>query len=511
LTGRVGFEEAVVDVRLLTKINAPTALQPTALKSTFDLCSSVTESCRKGLIDPLRVVRHNSASYAFGKAEIPRAANARARMKAGSLGSLPKQPEGGRERDPALKAKPKPLSAATIADSSQSLEVSVVIPCLNEADTIGSCVIKAQQALLKHGIVGEIVVVDNGSSDNSATIAEGLGARVVRVENRGYGNALIGGIASAQGKFIVMGDADGSYDFQEIPLFLSKLREGYDLVQGCRLPSGGGTIIPGAMPFLHRWGGNPLFSLMAQRWFRAPIHDVYCGMRGFRRDAYERLDQQCTGMEFATEMIVKASLFGLKIAEVPITLHRDGRVQQTRHLKTIRDGWRTLRFFLIYSPRWLFFIPGAVLIMLGLVGYGVSLPGLKVRGVGFDVHTLLFSSLSILCGYQAILFAVFTKMFAIGEGLMPEDPRFKRIFDFANLERGLAFAAVAFLIGLALLAASLNQWRIADFGRLDYAHTMRWAIPGVMLTGLGFQTILSSFFISILGMRRRVMDKPHTG
>lgn len=242
-----------------------------------------------------------------------------------------------------------PLKKLSSANAQERIELSVVIPCLNEADTIAGCVNKARQAIRENGIVAEIIVADNGSTDESADIAKRMDVRVVPVATRGYGSALMGGIASAKGRFIIMGDADGSYDFEQIPRFLDKLREGYDLVQGCRLPAGGGTVLPGAMPFLHRWGGNPLFSLIAQRWFHAPIHDVYCGMRGFRREAYERLDQQCTGMEFATEMIVKASLFGLRIAEVPITLHRDGRSQHSRHVKTFSDGWRTLRFLDLQS------------------------------------------------------------------------------------------------------------------------------------------------------------------
>ncbi len=213
-------------------------------------------------------------------------------------------------------------------------------------------------------------------------------------------------------------------------------------------------------------------------------------------------------MEFATEMIIKASLYGLSIAEVPITLHPDGRQQHTPHLRTIRDGWRTLRFFLIYSPQWLFFIPGAVFVLLGLVGYGLALPGITIGHVTFDAHTLLFASLAILCGYQAIVFAIFTKTFAIGEGLLPEDPRFSRLFDVINLERGLLVATIAILIGLGLLLGAVNQWRVASFGHLNYAITMRWVIPGATLTALGFQTVLSSFFVSILGMRRRRILAP---
>src|SRR6185369_1476388 len=288
-----------------------------------------------------------------------------------------------------------------------------------------------------------------GSTDGSQGIAKRLGARLVQVTAKGYGNALMGGIAAARGRFVIMGDADDSYDFLEIPRFVEKLRDGYDLVQGCRLESGGGKIMPGAMPFLHRWCGNPMFSAMARSWFHAhAVHDVYCGLRGFTREFYQRLNQRCTGMEFATEMIIKASLFGEKIAEVPITLHPDGRKSHAPHLKTFRDGWRTLRFFLMYSPRWLFVIPGMVLIVAGLIGYAFAMPGIQVEGVTFDAHTLLFASLALLCGYQSVLFAILTKTFAIGEGLMPEDPFFLSFFRVVNLERGLMFAAVAVLVGL---------------------------------------------------------------
>jgi glycosyltransferase involved in cell wall biosynthesis len=389
------------------------------------------------------------------------------------------------------------------ADETLSLEVSVVMPCLNEADTLETCLIKAQRALREHEIPGEIIVADNGSTDGSQAIATRMGARVVQVESKGYGNALMGGIAAARGKFVVMGDADDSYDFLEIPMIIEKLQVGYDLVQGCRLPSGGGKVLPGAMPLLHRWWGNPMFSSMSRRMFHAPIHDVYCGMRGFTKEFYDRLNPRCTGMEFATEMIIKASLYGERIAEVPITLYPDGRKSHAPHLKTFRDGWRTLRFFLIYSPRWLFLMPGVLLVLLGLIGYGLAMPGLMVMGVAFDAHTLLFASLAILCGYQSILFAVFSKTFAIAEGLMPEDWRMTQFFKIVNLERGLIIAVVALLIGLALLVSAVNQWRLADFGNLDYASTMRWVVPGMTLTALGFQTILSSFFTSILGLRTR--------
>ncbi|MDQ3253201.1 MAG: glycosyltransferase family 2 protein, partial [Acidobacteriota bacterium] len=264
------------------------------------------------------------------------------------------------------------------------------------------CIQKAKRSLQEHRIGGEIIVADNGSTDGSQAIATRLGARVVHVEAKGYGNALMGGIAAARGRFIIMGDADDSYDFLEVPKFVEKLREGFDLVQGCRLPAGGGTVMPNAMPFLHRWWGNPMFSLMARTWFRVPIHDVYCGLRGFTKELYERLDQRCTGMEFATEMIIKSSLSRVRIAEVPITLYPDGRKSHAPHLKTFRDGWRTLRFFLVYSPRWSFLIPGALLILLGFIGYGLAMPGVTLRAVSFDAHTLLFASLAMLLGYQSV-------------------------------------------------------------------------------------------------------------
>jgi glycosyltransferase involved in cell wall biosynthesis len=394
------------------------------------------------------------------------------------------------------------LEPQGVFDASE-LELSVVMPCLNEADTLATCIEKAQRAMREHGIAGEVIVADNGSTDGSVEIARRCGARVVHVAAKGYGNALMGGIAAARGRYVIMGDADDSYDFLQIPRFVAKLREGYDLVQGCRLPSGGGSIAPGAMPFLHRWWGNPMFSHMVRLWFHAPIHDVYCGLRGFTKELYNSLDQRCTGMEFATEMIIKSSLYRRKIAEVPITLHPDGRKAHKPHLKTFRDGWRTLRFFLMYSPRWLFLFPGVLLILAGLLGYAVAMPGLTILGATLDAHTLLFASVAILCGHQSILFAIFTKVFAISEGLMPPDSRLNRFFDYINLERGLLLSVLSLLSGTALLAITVIQWWMAGFGRMDYAQTMRLVIPGATLTALGFQTMLASFFVSILGMRRK--------
>lgn len=385
----------------------------------------------------------------------------------------------------------------------QGLEASVVLPCLNEADTLAICIRKAKAALVRDEIAGEIIVADNGSIDGSQQIAIAEGARLIDVKEKGYGSALIGGISASRGRYVIMGDADDSYDFGELGKFVAKLREGNDLVQGCRLPRGGGTIMPGAMPFLHRWVGNPGLTYLVQRWFRAPVNDVYCGMRGFSRELFERLDQRCTGMEFAVEMIVKSSLRRERIAEVPITLSPDGRRSHPPHLKTFRDGWRTLRFFLMFSPRWLFLYPGVLFIVAGLVGYVLALPGVSLGGVTFDAHTLLFATLAIIVGYQAVLFAIFTKTFAMAERLMPEDPRMMRFFELVYLERGIALAMFSILSGAVLLLLAVNHWRLVNFGALNYAETMRLVIPGSALVALGFQTLLSSFFVSILGMARR--------
>jgi glycosyltransferase involved in cell wall biosynthesis len=387
-------------------------------------------------------------------------------------------------------------------------EFSVVIPCLNEADTLEICLKKIRKAFDENKINGEIIVADNGSTDDSVGIAERFGGvRVVHVTEKGYGSALMGGIGAARGKYVLMGDADDSYDFAEIPRYLAKLKEGYDLVMGCRLPKGGGRVEKQAMPFLHRWWGNPMFSFMARLWFKSPLNDVHCGMRAFTKKFYNEIDQRCSGMEFATEMTIKASLYGHKIAEIPITLHKDGRQSHAPHLKTFRDGWRHLRLYAMYTPRWLFLLPGLFFVLLGILGYAAALPQLKLNlfqtPVTFDVHTLLFSSLFILSGFQVILFAFFTKIFAISEGLLPKDPKMNKLFDFINLERGLIAGSVVLLAGFALLAFAVNDWRLAHFGALDYSRTMRFVIPGSMLTAIGVQSVFSSFFASILGLKRK--------
>lgn len=383
------------------------------------------------------------------------------------------------------------------------MEVTILMPCLNEADTLEVCIQKAWKGLEAAGADGEVLVADNGSTDDSVQIAERCGARVVHVAEKGYGNALMAGIESAKGQFVIMGDADDSYDFLEIPRFVEKLRAGADLVQGCRLPAGGGTVKSGAMPFLHRWWGNPMFSLLARVWFGAPIHDVYCGLRGFRKDYQQALQQRCTGMEFATEMIIKASLRRAKIEEVPITLHPDGRKAHAPHLKTFRDGWRTLRFFLMCSPKWLFLVPGGILILLGCLGAALAIPSVTIGPATFEAHTLLFASLSVLIGYQSVVFALMTKSFAMNEGFLPNDPKLVGFFRFATLEKGLVVGGIMALTGFAVLLGAAVSWQQANFGPLDYGSTMKWVIPGATMAALGVQTMLFSFLVSMTGIGRK--------
>lgn len=386
---------------------------------------------------------------------------------------------------------------------SGAVELSVVMPCLNEADTLAACISKAQRAMKDNGIVGEVVIADNGSSDGSPDIALQLGARLIRVPTRGYGSALMAGIEASRGRFVLMGDADDSYDFLDLPKFVDKLRQGYELVQGCRLESGGGRVLPGAMPLLHRRLGNPMFSTLARWWFHAPIHDVNCGMRAFAIAHYRRLNQQCLGMEFAVEMIVKSTFAGARIAEVPITLHPDGRRSHPPHLRTFRDGWRTLRFYLLYSPRWLFLVPGFLLMGLGALGYATVFGGGALGHVSFETNTLVFASGALITGYQAVLFAIFAKVFAISEHLMPEDARIRRLFRVFNLERGLLAGLAALIAGAGLLIVSLVVWSSRGFGPMGESETLNFVLPGMTLAVLGVQTVLSSFFLSLLGMRRQ--------
>jgi len=385
-------------------------------------------------------------------------------------------------------------------NESSTLELSIVMPCLNEAETLSICIQKAQQSLLKHDVKGEILVADNGSTDGSQEIARKMGARLIEVPDKGYGSALRGGVAAARGEYIIMGDADDSYNFSELSPFIQKLREGYDLVMGNRFE---GTIKPGAMPALHKYVGNPVLTGIGRLLFSSQTGDFHCGLRAFRKDALEKLNLRTTGMEFASEMVVKATLHRMRVAEVPITLYPDGR-SRPPHLRSWHDGWRHLRFMFLYSPRWLFLYPGLMLMIIGAMISVWLLPGPKTIGtVTFDVNTLLYGGLAIIIGFEAINFAVFTKVFAISEGLLPEDPRLNKVFHFIKLETGLIVGIVLVLAGLIGSIYVLDIWKTRSFGPLEYSHTLRVVIPaGISLT-LGSQTILSSFFLSILGLKRR--------
>jgi glycosyltransferase involved in cell wall biosynthesis len=399
-----------------------------------------------------------------------------------------------------LNSKAPPKLAAPHSNSSTALELSVVMPCLNEGLTVGTCVRKAFDTMEQLGIQGEVIVADNGSTDGSQSIAAELGARVVPIETRGYGSALRGGIAAARGRFVIMGDSDDSYDFTALGAFLSKLKEGADLVMGNRFRGG---IRPGAMPFLHRFLGNPGLSRLGRLFFKCPVGDFQCGLRGFRKDAIDKLNLQTSGMEFSTEMVVKATLFNLRIAEIPTVLSPDGR-DRPPHLRTWRDGWRYLRFLLLYSPRWLFLYPGMGLFMLGVAVGAWLLPGPRTIGsVVFDYHTLLFGAMAILIGFQSINFAVFSKIFATSEGLLPEDLRLNRLYRYVTLEVGLVTGALLILFGAGMWLFGLSYWRSHAFGPLDPDKTLRVVVPGFVSLTLGVQIVLSSFFLSVLGMRSR--------
>ena len=388
------------------------------------------------------------------------------------------------------------------------MELSIVIPCLNEAETLARCIESARLGLQRAGVRGEIIVADNGSTDGSQAIAEKLGVRLVPVAEKGYGSALRGGIQAASGKWILMGDADDSYDFSEADRFVKKFQEGFELVMGCRLPVGGGTILPGAMPWKNRRLGNPVLSFIGRLFFKCPAHDFHCGLRGFTKAAFEKMDLQTTGMEFASEMVIKSTFKQLKIAEVPVTLRPDGR-SRPPHLKPWRDGWRHLRFMLLFSPRWLFLVPGIFLSALGVIFAGaLSLNDIKIGGVAFDVGTLAVACMTVIIGFQLVAFAFFTKVFAIAEGLLPDDPKFSRTFKFFTLEKGIAFGLLVLLAGLVLLVWALWIWRRANFGDLQPAENLRRLIPAVTLIVLGVQTVFSSFFMSALGLKTASRKPP---
>jgi glycosyltransferase involved in cell wall biosynthesis len=390
-------------------------------------------------------------------------------------------------------------SAAAVAGSAP-VELTVVMPCLNEAETLAVCVDKALAALAANGISGEVVVADNGSTDGSQAIAAEHGARVVPVPVRGYGAALNAGILAARGKYVLMGDADDSYEFAHIPRFLTALRGGADLVMGNRFKGG---IGPKAMPPLHKYLGNPVLSFLGRALFHAPIGDFHCGMRAFRKDAYERLGLRTTGMEFASEMVVKASLLGQTIVEVPTTLQKDGR-SRPPHLKTWRDGWRHLRFLLMYSPRWLFLFPGLALMVAGLGLMAWLLPAERPLGhVNLGVDTLAYAAAAVLLGFQLVFFGVAAKVFATTEGLLPEDPDFDSWFRYITLETGLMVGVLLVLAGVGIAVSSVVSWSHTGYGPLPPVQMMRRTLPAMLCLMLGTEVCFASFFLSLLGLKRR--------
>jgi glycosyltransferase involved in cell wall biosynthesis len=397
-----------------------------------------------------------------------------------------------------VEARSTPVPAS---DRSSEPELSVVMPCLDEARTIGICIRKAQGSFERLGIHGEVVVADNGSTDGSREIAEELGARVVPVTERGYGAALTGGIAAARGRWVIMGDADDSYDFADLEPFVRRLQEGYDLVGGNRFKGG---IREGAMPWLHRYLGNPVLSFVGRRLYGTALGDIYCGLRGFDREKIAALDIHSNGMEFAIEMVVKATLADLRVTEVPTTLSQDAEGREP-HLNTWRDGWRSIQLLLLYSPKWLFLYPGLFLLLFGIAGMAWLLPDDRAIGaVGFDVSSLLYFALAVVVGLQAVYFFVTARWFGITEGLLPDDPRIRRLIEpRGRLEVALVLGVLLVAGGLGLSLYALMTWNRAGFGPLDYPDTLRIVIPGAMLIACGMQTVLSALFLSILRLRRR--------
>ena len=380
----------------------------------------------------------------------------------------------------------------------EALELTILMPCLNEAETLAVCIDKAQAFLARSGIAGEVVIGDNGSTDGSQDIARAHGARVVDVPSRGYGSALIGGIRAARGRFVIMADSDDSYDFSALDPFVAKLREGYALVMGNRFKGG---IMPGAMPKLHRYLGNPVLTFIGRLFFRSPCGDFHCGLRGFDRAAILALDLQAPGMEFASEMVVKATLKRISITEVPTILHPDGR-SRPPHLRSWRDGWRHLRFLLLYRPSWLVLYPGLALFIAGVWGMAWLLPGSRhVGGVTLDIHSLLYAAVFLLVGAQSAIFWLFAKQYGMREGMLPDDPDFRALVSRITLERGLVLGALLVLAGVVLGMAAVGGWGAAGFGNLAPASTMRAVIPSATLILLGFQIAYGSFFISVLDIR----------
>jgi len=378
------------------------------------------------------------------------------------------------------------------------VQLSVIIPCLNEIETIGAVVKTARQALAQEGLAGEVVVADNGSTDGSQAAAEAQGARVVPVAVKGYGSALNGGIRASQGRCVIFADADLSYDFNEIGIFWDELQAGSDFVVGTRFPSAGGVIDPGAMPWLHRWVGTPIISTIGRILFSSRLDDFNCGMRAMTRPTFDRLNLQTTGMEFASEMIIKATLFGLRITQVPIHFHKDARGRPP-HLRTFRDGWRHLRFMLICSPRWLFLYPGLLLALGGLGGMLALLHGpFRVGHVGFDTNTLLVCAMALLLGHQLMSLGAIAKLYAVQIGMHPRSGSADILLSVFRLERWTGAGLILSLAGVGLLSWAVWTWNRAAFGALSYPDSLRIVIPAVTLIMLGMQIVFTSFLISLV-------------
>jgi glycosyltransferase involved in cell wall biosynthesis len=389
---------------------------------------------------------------------------------------------------------------ASVASQPDELELSIVMPCLNESRTVATCIDKARAFLKSHGIEGEVIVADNGSTDGSQELAIRHGARVIDIPSRGYGSALQGGIAAARGRYVIMGDSDDSYDFSSLSQFVEKLRDGYELVMGNRFEGG---VQPGAMPPLHRYFGNPFLTGIGRLFFKSGVRDFYCGLRGFSRAAAERMDLRTTGMEFALEMVVKAQFLGMRVTEVPIKLWPDGR-DRPPHLRSWRDGWRSFRFFLLYSPRWLFLYPGLLLMVVGMAGMAWLLPSPRAIGtLGLDYHSLLYAAAFVIIGYQSALFAVLSKFFAVGARLIPDTPVFSRVTRQVSLEVGLLAGGLLVLAGIAGSVYAVVFWESVHFGPLLPRETLRVVIPSVTSLIIGFETILASFFLSVLTLARK--------
>jgi len=387
-------------------------------------------------------------------------------------------------------------------------ELTILMPCLDEAETIRSCVAKARGFLERTGIDGEVLVADNGSSDGSRAFAEAAEARVIHVVERGYGAALRAGIEAARGKYVIMGDADDSYDFSRLELFIAKLREGYPLVMGNRFLGG---ILAGAMPLLHRYFGNPVLSFIGRLFFRTSVGDFHCGLRGFDRAAVLALDLRTTGMEFASELVVKAALAGYRIAEVPTTLAHDGRGRSS-HLRSWRDGWRHLRFLLLFSPRWLFLYPGLALLALGAVLLTVLyFSPVRIGRAGLDIHSMLYASAAVLLGLQLCLFALFARVSAQNAGLLPQNPTVQSLVAMVTLERGLLAGLGAAMVGFIWSAAAFWEWKEAGFGALDPSHMMRTTIPACTLMVGGMEVAVAAFLLSVLRLKESLAGEAGPG